>query len=123
MENIVEKLESILKDLRERVPGIEAAIAISEEGFPLASSPGEREELLSAMALLAMETAKRVTEELGKERGEEVIIMGKKGKFVVLGSDNERCLAALTTDEVKTGVLLYELRKTLKEIEAVLSES
>jgi len=125
MANIAERLESILKDLQEKLPDIEALVILSQDGLVLSSllPPETEEDKVAAMTAIAFSLGERALSELDKGSCEEIILKGKKGFILMVNAGEYGGIAVLTSKEAKLGMILYELRKTAQEFMKVMAET
>ncbi len=106
-----------------RVTGVEGIVIATNDGLPLMSSLGDREqeEKVAALTAVLSEVGNRTSQELGKGEAEWITINTAGGAGVLLMKLEEiGYMAVLFNRDTKLGVLLYTLRDIRKRLQRVL---
>jgi predicted regulator of Ras-like GTPase activity (Roadblock/LC7/MglB family) len=114
----VEKMNSILKELRSSVADVEAAVLLSSDAMALASDVGNDldEDQISAMSASVLSLGERAAKELRRGVLDQVYIKGDLGYLLVMNCGPEAILAVLVSPSAKLGVLFMETKRTADEL-------
>ncbi|MFX0064219.1 MAG: roadblock/LC7 domain-containing protein [Candidatus Hermodarchaeota archaeon] len=124
MKRPEEIIDETLRSLT-AMQGIESAIVISEDGFPMFSSyqgpySEDDELLISAMIAGIVATVSTATTKLGKEQAEHITIETPNG-YIVVSSIKEGAILVLTTIKAtKLGLTYYVMRQAKNKIQIAL---
>jgi len=107
-----------LQTLLQASSGLDALAIVSMDGIEIASAlpQGVNTKRLSAMTLAAFTLGEQIASELKRHKLEEVYIRGKHGFIVVVPLGKHAILIALARENAKTGLVLLELRRTVKNL-------
>lgn len=117
-----EKLVSRLRDFRSSIPDVEASAIVSADGLIIASDlpAGVEEDRVSAMSAAMLSLGDRIANELRRGVLDQVYIHGENGYVVLMGAGEEAVLTVLARKEAKLGLILYDMKKTAKDIAAMI---
>ncbi len=123
MADKVEKMNTILHDLRANIADVEAAVLLSGDAMALASDVGGdlNEDQISAMAASVLSLGERAARELKRGVLDQVYIKGDLGYLLVMNCGPEAILAVLVNLSAKLGVLFMETKKTADELAELFS--
>ncbi|MDO5093073.1 MAG: roadblock/LC7 domain-containing protein [Propionibacteriaceae bacterium] len=115
-------LQHLLQSFVTSTPDVEGAVLVSTDGFPLASAlaHGADEDRAAAMGAAALSMGSRIVGELQRGALEQVLIKGRDGYVILVQAGEDTVLEAISTDEGKLGLLLYEIKYTAREIAKLL---
>ncbi|HVF21045.1 MAG TPA: roadblock/LC7 domain-containing protein, partial [Mycobacteriales bacterium] len=116
------RLDRAIRDLLTQTAEIEAAAVVSFDGLPMASAlpPGMDEDRVAAMSAALLSLGERATVGLGRGELNQVFIEGEEGTVFLVSADNEAVLVAVAAKGAKTGMMLYEVKRTAAAVAAVL---
>ncbi|MCP4536007.1 MAG: hypothetical protein GY832_02575 [Chloroflexi bacterium] len=116
-----DRLVKRLQDMQ-NTPDIEAAVLVSVDGLPIASSlpGGIEEDRVSAMSAAMLSLGERIASELGRGVLDEVYVRGKKGYVILRAVGEEAVLTVLARQEAKLGLLFLETRRASEELTKIL---
>jgi len=116
------KVEEKLREFERAVPGIEAAALVSADGLMIASAlpSGISEDKVAAMSAALFSISERINDELGRGEFQMGLILGENGHVCLMGVTPDALLIALTTKDIKLGLLLYEMRRLVSELREIL---
>jgi uncharacterized protein len=102
---------------------VEAAAVVSGDGLPMASAlpPEVDEDRLAAMSASLLTLGERAADGLSKGNLAQVLVEGDRGYVVLMAAGNDTVLVAVTTNEVKIGLMLYEMRKAAADVAAIMN--
>ncbi len=114
----VEKMNSVLSDLRSSLQDIEAAVLLSSDAMALASvtSGDLDEDTISAMSASVLSMGERAAKELKRGVLDQVYIKGDQGYLLVMHCGPEAILALLVNPDAKLGVVFMEAKRTAEEL-------
>lgn len=114
----IEKMSSILRELRSNLQDIEAAVLISSDAMALASDiSGEAdEEMIGALSASVLGMGERAARDLNRGSLEQVIIKGENGYLLLVHCGPDALLSMLVRPEAKLGVVFMEARRTAEEL-------
>jgi len=114
----IEKMSSILRELRSSLQEIEAAVLISSDAMALASDvSGEAdEEMIGALSASVLSMGERAAKDLNRGSLEQVIIKGENGYLLLVHCGPDALLSMLVRPEAKLGVVFMEARRTAEEL-------
>lgn len=117
-----ERLDRALSALLTQTPEIEAAAVVSFDGLPMASAlpSGMDEDRVAAMSAALLSLGERATIGLGRGELNQVFIEGEEGTVFLVSADNEAVLVAVAAKGAKTGMMLYEVKRTAAKVADVL---
>ena len=116
------RLDRAIRELLTQTPEIEAAAVVSFDGLPMASAlpSGMDEDRVAAMSAALLSLGERATVGLGRGELSQVFIEGEEGTVFLVSADNEAVLVAVAAKGAKTGMMLYEVKRTAAAVADVL---
>ena len=116
------RLDRAIRELLTQTSEIEAAAVVSFDGLPMASAlpSGMDEDRVAAMSAALLSLGERATVGLGRGELSQVFIEGEEGTVFLVSADNEAVLVAVAAKGAKTGMMLYEVKRTAAVVAAVL---
>jgi len=116
------RLDRAIRDLLTQTAEIEAAAVVSFDGLPMASAlpAGMDEDRVAAMSAALLSLGERATVGLGRGELNQVFIEGEEGTVFLVSADNEAVLVAVAAKGAKTGMMLYEVKRTAAAVATVL---
>ena len=125
----VQVLEDILRRLHKSVDGLYGTVVVSVEGFVVAAYSGEGRSRTSnpvdspqiaAMAAAIIALGERGLGRLARGEIDRVLLDGTEGGIIVVPAGPEAALAAMVNKDAKLGLVMYELRRSAREVYKVL---
>lgn len=118
MASRTEKMQDLLRGLRQTSPDIIGAAVVSIDGFIIASVlPTEiDEELVSGMAAAMLGVGERISSELMSSTMEQIYVRSEKGYVVINAVGTESVLVVLTTKDAKLGLVFIEIKRRCIEL-------
>ncbi len=118
------RLDRAIRELLTQTAEIEAAAVVSFDGLPMASAlpAGMDEDRVAAMSAALLSLGERATVGLGRGELSQVFIEGEEGTVFLVSADNEAVLVAVAAKAAKTGMMLYEVKRTAAAVADVLRE-
>jgi predicted regulator of Ras-like GTPase activity (Roadblock/LC7/MglB family) len=118
------RLDRAIRDLLAQTSEIEAAAVVSFDGLPMASAlpAGMDEDRVAAMSAALLSLGERATVGLGRGELSQVFIEGEEGTVFLVSADNEAVLVAVAAKGAKTGMMLYEVKRTAAAVADALRE-
>jgi len=116
------RLDRAIRDLLTQTSEIEAAAVVSFDGLPMAAAlpAGMDEDRVAAMSAALLSLGERATVGLGRGELSQVFIEGEEGTVFLVSADNEAVLVAVAAKGAKTGMMLYEVKRTAAQVADVL---
>ena len=116
------RLDRAIRDLLTQTAEIEAAAVVSFDGLPMASAlpAGMDEDRVAAMSAALLSLGERATVGLGRGELNQVFIEGEEGTVFLVSAENEAVLVAVAAKGAKTGMMLYEVKRTAAAVADVL---
>ncbi len=107
------QIESLLRDVEQRIPDLEGLSVVTKDGLPIASALNTRvdEDRLSAMTAAMLSLAERVVIELERGKMDEMIIKGSNGLIIIRDAGEYAVLAGITRSDAKLGLVLLDMRR------------
>jgi predicted regulator of Ras-like GTPase activity (Roadblock/LC7/MglB family) len=117
------RLDRAMSDLLNQTPEIEAAAVVSFDGLPMASALPESmdEDRVAAMSAALLSLGERAASGLGRGDLSQVFIEGDEGTVFLVSCDGEAVLVAVAAKGAKTGLMLYEVKRTAAVIGRTLA--
>ena len=117
-----EELEQVLEDLRALSGEVATAAVLSGSGELKASTlpPGVDRERYAAMLSALAGLARRTARENGGSRFRQAKIKGEEGYVLLVGLEGGGTLAATTSPDARVGLVLYDMRNVLRELERII---
>ena len=114
----IEKMNSILRDLRSGLQEIEAAVLISSDAMALASdiSDDADEEMIGALSASVLGMGERAARDLKRGVLEQVYVKGDQGYLLLVHCGPDALLSLLVRPEAKLGVVFMEGKRTAEEL-------
>ncbi|MDD3719481.1 MAG: roadblock/LC7 domain-containing protein [Actinomycetota bacterium] len=114
----IERMNSILMDLRSNLPEIEAAVLISSDAMALASDISDEadEEMIGALSASVLGMGERAARDLKRGELEQVYIKGDMGYLLLVHCGPDALLSLLVRAEAKMGVVFMEGKRTAEEL-------
>jgi hypothetical protein len=125
----VQVLEDILRRLHKSIDGLQGTVVVSTEGFVVAAYSGEGRARTSnpidspqiaAMAAAIIALGERVLGRLARGELDRILLDGTEGGIIVVSAGPEAALAAMVNKDAKLGLVMYELRRSSREVHKVL---
>jgi hypothetical protein len=125
----VQVLEDILRRLHERVGGLHGTVIVSTEGFVVAAYAGVGRSRASnpvdspqvaAMAATIIALGERVLGRLARGEIDRILLDGTEGGIIVVPAGPEAAVATMVNKDAKLGLVMYELRRSSREVHKVL---
>jgi len=123
-------LEDALKELCNKLEGVQGAVIVSIEGFVVASySPHENDmdeegptssPQVAAMAATLIALGERTLSRLAQGEMIRLLIEGNDGGMLVVPADRRSSVAVMVGTEAKMGLVLYGLQQTAKKVSEIL---
>ncbi len=116
------------------LPGVEGSVVVSIEGLVMAAYPPVPEgridsdnptsspqvaAMSAALIALGAQTLKR----LAQGEMDRLMVEGEDGGIIIVPSGPDAALAVMTRRNAKLGIVFHEVRRTARQIEAILSHS
>jgi uncharacterized protein len=114
----IEKMNSILRDLRASLQEIEAAVLISSDGMALASDISEEadEDMIGALSASVLSMGERAARDLKRGVLEQVYIKGDLGYLLLVHCGPDALLSLLVNPDAKLGVVFMEAKHTAEDL-------
>jgi predicted regulator of Ras-like GTPase activity (Roadblock/LC7/MglB family) len=123
-------LEEALKEVCDKLEGVQGAVIVSIEGFVVAAyTPGEEDmdeegptssPQVAAMAATLIALGERTLARLAQGEMLRLLIEGNNGGMLVVPANRRASVAAMVSNEAKMGLVLYALQQSTKKISEVL---
>ena len=122
-DNIIKKLEKVLKKLLSNNPDITIAIIVTVEGFPILSiSPrGSDETKISAMVAMLLSLSERTVTDMKIGEFKQLYVKGNNGYLLVFEAE-PAVLAVSTREKAKLGLIFFECERVSHEISRILKK-
>jgi predicted regulator of Ras-like GTPase activity (Roadblock/LC7/MglB family) len=113
-----ERINEVLRALRQGTPEVIGASVVSSEGFIVASVlPSEvDEDLIGGMAASLLGVGERISSDLMHSQMEQTYVRSPKGYIVVNQAGPDAVLVLLVSREAKLGLIFLELKRTIVEL-------
>ena len=117
-QNLTERLRALLNS----TPEIEGAAVVSVDGLGIASvlNPDIEEDRIAAMSAAMLSLGERIASELGRGKLEQVYVKGEYGFALLTAVGPQAVLSVIAKSDARLGLLLLELRKAVRDIEALV---
>jgi len=114
----IEKMNSILRDLRSNLQEIEAAVLISSDAMALASDLADEtyEDMIGALSASVLSMGERAARDLKRGVLEQVYVRGDQGYLLLVHCGPDALLSLLVKPEAKLGVVFMEAKRTAEEL-------
>jgi uncharacterized protein len=108
------RLDRVLRELLAQAPELEAVAVVSFDGLPMASAlpEGMNEDRLAAMSAALLSLGDRAAQGLGRGDLSQVFVEGEQGTVFLVSADDEAVLVAVASAQAKTGLMLFEVRRS-----------
>ncbi|MBN1218005.1 MAG: roadblock/LC7 domain-containing protein [Anaerolineae bacterium] len=123
-------LEDALKEVCDKLEGIQGAVIVSIEGFVVAAyTPGEEDmdeegptssPQVAAMAATLIALGERTLARLAQGEMLRLLIEGNDGGMLVVPANRRASVAAMVSKEAKMGLVMYALQQSSKKISDIL---
>jgi uncharacterized protein len=119
-----DQLDSALSALLASAPEIEAAAVVTVDGLAMASAlPDSLDEgRVAAMSAALLSLGERAAAGLGRGELSQVFIEGETGTVFLVSAEDEAVLVAVASQGAKTGLMLFEVRRTASVVARVLRD-
>jgi predicted regulator of Ras-like GTPase activity (Roadblock/LC7/MglB family) len=117
------RLDRAMSDLLNQTPEIEAAAIVTFDGLPMASALPDSmdEDRVAAMSAALLSLGERAASGLGRGDLSQVFIEGDEGTVFLVSCHGEAVLVAVAAKGAKTGLMLYEVKRTAAVIGRTLA--
>ncbi len=116
------QIESILKDLKYRNPGIKGSALVSEDGLAIVSMlPSEFEaDRVAGINSVLLNIGINSSAELNLGDVGQLMIRGEDGYLIVSSVADGAMLLVLADEDVKLGAIFFFMKRALKALREVL---
>jgi predicted regulator of Ras-like GTPase activity (Roadblock/LC7/MglB family) len=113
-----ERINEVLRSLRQGTPEIIGATLVTTEGFIIASVlPSEvDEDMIGGMSASLLGVSERIASDLMRSGMEQTYVRSPKGYIVVNAAGPDAMLVLLVSREAKLGLIFLELKRTIAEL-------
>jgi predicted regulator of Ras-like GTPase activity (Roadblock/LC7/MglB family) len=113
-----ERINDVLRALRQGTPEVIGAAVVSSEGFIVASVlPSEvDEDLIGGMSASLLGISERISADLMRSQMEQTYVRSPKGYIVVNAAGPDAVVVLLVSREAKLGLIFLELKRTIVEL-------
>lgn len=117
------RLDQVLAELLVQLPEIEAAAVVSFDGLAMASAlpAGMDEDRVAAMSAALLSLGEKAAAGLGRGDLSQVYVEGESGTVFLVSAEDEAVLVAVAAAGAKTGMVLYEIKRSAAAVAAVLA--
>lgn len=117
-----DRLDKALRELLSATSDIEAAAVVSFDGLPMASAlpAAMDEDRVAAMSAALLSLGERATVGLGRGELSQVFIEGENGTVFLVSAEGEAVLVAVAAKGAKTGLMLYEVKRSAARVAETL---
>ncbi len=117
----MERIDEILRELKESVSGIEGVVVARADGLVVASLIENADERhVAAMVATLVGTSQTVITTVKKGEFQEVIVNSSLGVIVAININDNLILSCIAKRDINLGLLLLEMRRVAKEIDKVI---
>ncbi|MFC1975255.1 roadblock/LC7 domain-containing protein [Chloroflexota bacterium] len=123
-------LEDALREVCDRLEGVQGAVIVSIEGFVVAAYTPHEEEMdeesptsspqVAAMAATLIALGERTLARLAQGEMLRLLIEGNDGGMLVVPANKRASIAAMVSKEAKMGLVLYALQRSTQKISDIL---
>ena len=123
-------LEAALKEVCDKLEGVQGAVIVSIEGFVVAAYTPHEEEMdeesptsspqVAAMAATLIALGERTLARLAQGEMLRLLIEGNDGGMLVVPANKRASIAAMVSNEAKMGLVLYALQQSTKKVSDIL---
>lgn len=117
-----QKMQDLLKRLKEESPGVEAVVLISSDAMPLSSELPEAadEQTLCALASSLLASGERVASDLTRGDVEHIYLRGENGDLLVMKVNDNAMLACAVDHQAKMGMVLLDAGRCAEKLGEVI---
>lgn len=117
-----ERINEVLRSLRQGTPEVIGASVVSSEGFIVASVlPSEvDEDLIGGMSASLLGISERIATDLLRSEMEQTYVRSPKGYIVVNAAGPDAVLVLLVSPQAKLGLIFLEMKRTIVELQKLL---
>lgn len=118
------RLAEVLSLVLAQEPDLEACIVVSADGLPMASTlpPQLDETRVAAMSAALASLGERAAHGLGRGGLAQVLVEAEAGTVVLVAAGPSAVLVATAPTGVKSGLVLYELRRGAQAVAMILED-
>ena len=113
-----ERINEVLRSLRQGTPEVIGASVVSSEGFIVASVLPQEvdEDLIGGMSASLLGISERIATDLLRSQMEQTYVRSPKGYIVVNAAGPDAVVVLLVSREAKLGLIFLELKRTIAEL-------
>lgn len=121
-QSLLELINKVLNEFEKNVPNIEATAVFDTDGLVIASRlpAGVDDQIIGAMTAAILSISNRSGEELERGKMRRVLVEGDAGSIIIMSVGDDLVLVTLVKENVKLGILFYELNKCVLRIVDIL---
>lgn len=121
-QTISDQLDQVLVNFERNVPHVEAIAIVSTDGLVIASRLPDKveEDRVGAMGAAILSISKRSGEELSRGEMRRVLIEGENGYLLIRSIGEFAILVALVDKNVRLGMLFYECKRCIAQLNEIL---
>jgi len=121
-QTISDQLDQVLINFERNVPHVEATAIVSTDGLVIASRLPDKveEDRVGAMGAAILSISTRSGEELNRGEMRRVLIEGTNGYLLIRSIGEFAILVALVDKKVRLGMLFYECKKCIAQLDEIL---
>ena len=121
-QTISDQLDQVLINFERNVSHVEATAIVSTDGLVIASRLPDKveEDRVGAMGAAILSISTRSGEELNRGEMRRVLIEGTNGYLLIRSIGEFAILVALVDKKVRLGMLFYECKKCIAQLDEIL---
>lgn len=121
-QTISDQLDEVLNNFERNVPHVEATAIVSTDGLVIASRLPDQveEDRVGAMGAAILSISTRSGEELDRGEMLRVLIEGTDGYLLIRSIGEFAILVALVDKKVRLGMLFYECKRCIAQLNEIL---
>jgi predicted regulator of Ras-like GTPase activity (Roadblock/LC7/MglB family) len=121
-QTISDQLDQVLINFERNVPHVEATAIVSTDGLVIASRLPDKveEDRVGAMGAAILSISTRSGEELNRGEMRRVLIEGTDGYLLIRSIGEFAILVVLVDKKVRLGMLFYECKKCIAQLNEIL---
>jgi len=118
------QLNFLLRELMQKIDGLESAALVSREGLIVSAvlEEGISDMHIAAMSAIILSTCERVLMELKKGALDICIIQGSEGKFLVMQCGDDYIIVGVLAEDARMDLAFVNMRATTNRVLDILEQ-
>lgn len=122
MSTVAKDLQTLLRQMENTTPGIEASAIVTAQGLPIVAAMPQtvNEAIVAAMTAALLGVAERALTEIPRGQLQQITVEADNGYIILKGAGPNAILTTLVKKSANLGMIFLVMKRFSSQIEAIL---